>query len=502
MKNTKNKGFNFALPFDPFRLLLAVLEKFGFILLAAVVCGALGIGYAVFKLGDTYTASVTLASEGWHTKRADEGTTYVPMPITDEAVVIAAHAEEVYEIAAKKIDPNMQGAAVRALVSLEQLPGEGLFSVSANTSEGGEMTHRVVIAYAEGLMEYTALIRKKEARREYEQLEKQLKEKEAATQEIRGEIVEYVKGTGIYDVLSTGGTAVSQIGLLKKSLNDYKADFASYNDQTVALIRKEAVVPLKQQLSALLTQYTEESGQVRSQRDRILKLEQQLEASSETANFDIKALAPLLPPDVKTAVEELQGQRTLVENRIESLTERLSESESDIGGMPEQSLALAQKRKIIEKRIEATAIINAQMNDAEFFAKNAPAALSIFHAPSVGEVHHKSLIKKAVILAILGLIGGAGAVTGLSLLLELIGRKVRTPMQAAIAAGTYPKLVYPPSRKTSHEVALRNFWIRGVARFLPGERRMFFPVIGELPKEEAFWRGLFDSIEDQRQRVV
>ncbi|MFT5105144.1 MAG: hypothetical protein ACI9UA_000762, partial [Pseudoalteromonas tetraodonis] len=42
----------------------------------------------------------------------------------------------------------------------------------------------------------------------------------------------------------------------------------------------------------------------------------------------------------------------------------------------------------------------------------------------------------------------------------------------------------------------------GVARFLPGERRMFFPVIGELPKEEAFWRGLFDSIEDQRQRVV
>ena len=29
MRNADIKGFNFALPFDPFRLLLAVLEKFG-----------------------------------------------------------------------------------------------------------------------------------------------------------------------------------------------------------------------------------------------------------------------------------------------------------------------------------------------------------------------------------------------------------------------------------------------------------------------------------------
>ncbi len=108
---------------------------------------------------------------------------------------------------------------------------------------------------------------------------------------------------------------------------------------------------------------------------------------------------------------------------------------------------------------------------------------------------------KAIALTLLGLLAGAGAVIGLSLLSELMGRQVRTPMQAAIAAGAYPKLVFPPSRKTTNEIALRNFWIRCVARFLPGERNMIFPVIGDLPDEARFWNALFESLEEANRIV-
>ena len=505
MKNREHRGFYFSLPFDPFRLLLAILERFGLMILAGLLGAGLGVAYAVVQLGDTYSTSVTLATESWNTGDTDGGgSAYAPMPLSGEAVMIAAEAEETYEIAAKKLAPDMPGNAIRLRVSIDQLPGDGLFSVEAITSQGREKTLQYGMAYAEAIMEYTAKLRREVAQSEFEQLEKQLREKEAEALEIRDEIVEYVTERKIYDPLAdgSGGTAVSEIGLLKKSLDDAKADYVSYNNQTFALIRKEGLDPMKRELGRLLQEYTEEHNQVRAQRDKVRELEGLIERSASRDVIDVREFAPLVPSDTLMAMQDLQGKRKLVGNRIESYTARLSESESNIGGLPEQSLALAQKRKILEKRIDSTAVINAQMNDAEFFAKNAPPAVGIFHAPSVEEVDHRSLKSKAIKLAAAGGVAGVMAVVGLSLLFELLGRRVRTPMQAAIAAGAYPKMVYPPSRKTSAEVALRNFWIRGVARFLPGERRMIFPVIGDVPREEEFWGGLFESISEENLRVV
>lgn len=502
MKITENKGFNFALPFDPFRLLLAVLEKLGFILLASVLCGGLGVAYAVFKLGNTYAASITLVSEGWHTKRPDEGSAYVPMPISDEAVVIAANAEDVFDLAAEKISPGMPGAAVRALVGLEQLPGDGLFSVSANTSEGKETTLKVVTAYAEALMEYTARLRRDEARAEFDTLEKQLAQKQLAAKEIEKTIVEYSQEKGIIDPLATGGTAVAELNALKKSLSDAKDALKTNNELILSYIRKEYVSLLNQELAGLLAQKSEQHHLVLGKKRQIRAIEDQLEASSESGTIDLKEFESLLPSTVYLAVQRLKEQRLILENQIASYTQQLSRSESEMGGLPERSLAMAEMSKIRYQAVASLVNIRGKMNDADFFATHAPPALSIFHAPSIGEVHHKTLKSKAITLGILGLFGGAGAVMGLSLLLELTGRKVRTPMQAAIAAGAYPKLVYPPSRNTSNEIALRNFWIRGVARFLPGERRIIFPVIGEIPNESGFWSGMFGALQDEKQRIV
>ena len=502
MKNKENRGFNFALPFDPFRLLLALLEKSGLIIIAAIVCAVLGVAYAVVKLGDTYTASVTLASEGWQTKSPDEGSSYVAMPITDEAVVIAANAEDVFDIAAKKIDASMPGGAVRSRVSLEQLPGEGLFKVHATTGESAELTHKVVTAYAEAILDYTALIRQDEARKEYKQLEKQLTEKQAAAKETRDEIEKFARKEGIMDPLGTGGGAGAELAVLKKQLSDAKLKYKSNNDLILSYIRQEVVAPLKQELATLLEGRSETHSMVRGKKQEIARIEGKLDAAMSEDSVNIDEFESMLSAPKLLAVQRLKEERKVLENTIQNYTERLSDTESDLGGLQGSSLAMAEMRQVLNQRIVAAAVINGRMGDAEFFANNAPPSISIFHAPSLDEVHHKPLKTKAITLAILGLMGGAGAIAGLALVLELIGRKVRTPMQAAIAAGAYPKLVYPPSRKTSNDIALRNFWIRGVARFLPTERRVIVPVIGDIPNEEGFWTGLFDSIKDEKQRVV
>ena len=502
MENQGSKGFNYALPFDPFRLLLAILERFGLILLAGVLCAGLGIAVAVFKLGDSYSATLELVGESWQSGRGGDANAYVPNPMTSEAVMIAAKAEGVYELAAKKISADLPGRALRPQVKLEQLPGEGMFAATAKTGDGRAPTLEMVTAYAGALMEYTAQLRRDEARVQYELLEKQLQNKIEVAKEIDQKIIDYAEREGVLDPLATSGPAVAELTQLKKSLSEAERDLRTNNDLVIGYIRREMVAPLTQQLSELLESRSEEHPLVLGKRQEIRTIERQLEASSASGTVDLKDFESLLPGNIYVAVQRLKEERKVLENKITSYKERLAQSESEVGGLPERSLTLTEMARIRDQAVASSVAIRGLMNDAEFFATEAPPALSVFHQPTPAEVHHKPMLLKASILGILGLIGGAGAVVGLSLFSELLGRQVRTPMQAAIAAGAYPKLVYPPSRKTPNEIALRNFWIRGVAKYLPAERRMLFPVIGELPDEAGFWSGLFDSLQAEDQRVV
>ena len=83
MKNHETVSFNYGLPFDPFRFLLALLEKVGLILVAAVVCTGLGVAVAFLKFGNTYKASVELVSEQVQSQGgSEEVPSFTPMALS------------------------------------------------------------------------------------------------------------------------------------------------------------------------------------------------------------------------------------------------------------------------------------------------------------------------------------------------------------------------------------------------------------------------------------
>ena len=466
----------------------------------ALICGALGVGYALLKLGNTYSTEIVMASDGWHTKRSDESSAYSPLPITDEAIVIASGAEEVFEIAAGKLGSEISGGAVRGLIGFEQLPGEGMFKVAATTADGKEQTLKVANAYAEALMDYTAQLRQNDARKEQKILEKKVAEKKRSAKELYDQIVKFSGDEGFFDPASEKGSVYRRVEDLKKKLSEAKIIYKT--NLTLDYVSKQLVGELKAELGALLTERQEGDHLVLRKRDQIDKMETLIAENTSNGSLNLKAFEGILSSSAYDEAQRLQRERKVLENTIDDYTTQIELAESETGALSEKALKIEEMTKDLTQRQNAAAVANSQKNDAEFYGNNAPSALSVFYAPTVNEVAHKSAMKKAIILGFLGIFGGAAGVIGLSLLLELIGRKVRTPMQAAIAAGSYPKLVYPPSRKVPNEMALRGFWIRGIARFLPSDRRMLFPVIGDVPNEPEFWGGLFESLQEENQRVV
>ena len=75
--------FNFPIPFDPFRLLLAGIEKLWLWLFAGIFCAVAGVAIGVLFLGNSYKAPVQIAKESAPLYSSlEQNEPYRPRPLT------------------------------------------------------------------------------------------------------------------------------------------------------------------------------------------------------------------------------------------------------------------------------------------------------------------------------------------------------------------------------------------------------------------------------------
>ena len=127
--------------------------------------------------------------------------------------------------------------------------------------------------------------------------------------------------------------------------------------------------------------------------------------------------------------------------------------------------------------------------------------MELFSTPHVANVVEKSRWFKAALLGAAGLVLGSGIVLAFIFLGEVLNKKLRTPMQAAIASATLPKFMFHSGKGAN--VNLHDFAVTCILKFLP-ERRFLFPVVGDVDGESEFWTCLLESFGrgGSKQRVV
>ncbi len=298
--------------------------------------------------------------------------------------MIASKSEGVFESAGRKLAPELPGKEVRPLVELKQLQGEGIFSAEAKTGGGREMALSIVTAYAEALMESTAQRRRDDARAQYELLEKQLENKLAVAKEIDQKIIAYAEQEGVHDPLGRPlGQRSPEFASLKDLLAEAQRDLDTSDDLVLGYIRNEQVAGLRQQLSELLSTRSEGHPLVLGKRQEIRTIERQIELSESSGSVDLKDFETLLSTNAYLAAQRLKEERKVLENKVADYRDRLAELESRIGGLPERSLALAEMAEIRDQAVASSVALRGLMNDAEFFANEAPPALNILHAPTL-----------------------------------------------------------------------------------------------------------------------
>ncbi len=512
----RTERFEFPIPFDPFRLLLALMEKWKQIVLFGILAAAAGVAYAVFMLGDTYTARIELLKQPTSGHSGDDPSKpYAPIPIDDETFLSAAYAAPVFDIAAQSepMAGRISAGEIRGSVAIEQVSGLGLFAVTAQTKRSREDAYKIGFAYANAVIEHTANIRRIRAKEKSEMLDKELAVKRPAVAKAEKELLDFETKTGLFDEKAQVSTLINNLTNLKLKLEETRTNLESKTVQQRGFVRRlkgprklnELILEKTEELRLLRIDKTEEHPNIKRALAQLRDLKEQLaeaEIAARSSGTDIASIESgnhdgLLLQEIY----RLEDDRQSLENLYTSYQEQIDATQASIDALPENVAKLAELEQRVTEMRRTTAMTEERKREADFHTLNAPGVVSVFQMISPDDVGKRSRFFKAFLLGIGGAFLGTVLAIGWQLLREFFRRNVRTPIQAAIATETAPVLHYD-SETGPHSGNLRGFWLRNVARFTPDEQRFLFATLGNVAAEEAFWHDLFNVVGDGENRVL
>lgn len=493
--------FNFPIPFDPFRLLLAGLEKLWLWVIAGVLFALAGVAAAVLLLGDSYTAPVQLAKESaplyWS---LEQDAPYRPRPLTGEALEIIAQSPAVYERTGEMLG-GLSMEQVESLLTFQSGSGEDIYNVTGYSKESDQAALNLAATYAKAIVDVAAEKRREEARVSAEVFRTQLSHRReavtAAGDALRAGSSEqhgFLSGEQI-------GGHFNELQSLRTKRADTRVELLTKKENLDVYLRQSVLTPLQQEIALLRANRTDAHPAVRRKQQEIDQIDQQLEAVA-AGKIRLESLSSKLPTTLYARATALMDEIKTLETGLAEYEKMMGQADAETASLSEQAISTANIRTSFENEVSKTATIESRLKDAEFYASSESGSpVAIFSAPHLANVKEKSRWFKAGLLGAAGLLFGSGLALAIIFLRELLSKKVRTPMQAAISSSTVPKFQFHSGRGSN--LNLHDFAVTCILKFLP-QRRFLFPVVGDVDGESEFWNCLLESFGrgGSKQRVV
>lgn len=419
---------------DPFRVALRSLRRWPLALIAGVAFAAAGYVAASRLFDSSYWVETQLLRQGLPNsfQASENGQAYRPRELADGTIIGLMTAPSLLDEIGTIADPPVEGSVLLANLSVRPERKTDLIRVTLTDGVSPEQAARLLNHYSERVVALTRQMQQEEASELNRHLQSELGKVRRELTDSRAEAADFAKSTGHLNADEEIRSYLHQLGSLGLRLESARIERQTIDRQIErlkeALSRQNpAAIQLEEaeaRLQALLVNYTDVNPKVREQKSVIETLRANLEKKKNNGDSAPARTGSQLGDSLYIDIITLESRRETLERELEGLEAYRTRLADKLESVPARGRAYAELTARIAALENTESLLAARQREAQMFAASSPGYYRTIGRVSVDHVSTSSPIKKILAVTAAGGVGGAALMLLLSLLLELIDRRV------------------------------------------------------------------------------
>ena len=523
-KSNKSEAFAFPVGVDPLRILLGLRDHWR-IPAALIALGALlgfGVGMKLFN------RSYTLEARVLRVDSSEKASEYNPRKLRNETLEGLAKEPSVLRRVREKAGRGIPLKALQSLFGI-RYQNEG-FQMFATSSESPERAKELLEAWITEFIEEGRKLQMEEAA----DVAKIMKDNVTAIQPqldaVNQKILDFAKNQKIINDTTQVDEQLRRFNMIDRQMADARLKLQTINVRINSLLDPNRLAlehpsrvklnKANERLRELRMDYEDAYSGVQSQIAVISRLEEALKRDLKQLNESLERFMPEagdphgvtqplleflhqnISPEVANELRTLRDDRENILNSISVIKQELRTERQLLDSLPEKLAQIAELKQRQQELAISQAEANKKLTEATLITKSPPGYVKRFQEVGTDLMEvRRGYFKRAATTMF-----GAGCFALLGLLYaafrELRRREMRTPLQAAIATRTMPRVCLLQNDEAADESQAREFWLTHLASPDNRGRRVLFPIIGDLKGEYHFWRSILENIRRDNAKAL
>ncbi|HEY3898865.1 MAG TPA: polysaccharide biosynthesis/export family protein [Chthoniobacter sp.] len=425
-----------VLPFDPWRLLGALLLRLPLVALAGVLCAAIGFGLGLLHFQNLYPGTTSLIRQELPNsfQAGETGESFKPKPLSVGTLISILHSPALLKQVSEQSHPSISPSVLAAKLVVTPEKNTDVIRVEYQGWISRQATADLLAVYGNAVVSLIRDLQTQDATKVNQILTEQLTSIDKELSGMSRDILRYSRDSKIVSADKQTDAYLRQVGDLTLKYESMRIDFETI-DLKLASLEKELARhnPLaaklhdaRVELDGMLVRYTEANPAIAEQRGKVEAIEKEM-AEALAHPLDTAQLAEgTAGTSLYLEIVELKAQKETLSHQLEKLARVRDDLQEKLSALPEKSVQLEQMKARQQSLETARTILGSRQREAQMYVENAPGYYRVFSTPTVDDVSTKSRWPKIALLAVaLGMMGTFGAIA-LVLIRELLDERIKT----------------------------------------------------------------------------
>lgn len=434
---TRTAPASLKLPFDPLRLIDALVRRWWLMLLAgiAVAAALFMVGRSRFETLHSAKAQIIKQEPASAFRQSEAGETFKPHDLTVPTFVSLMHSSAMVEAACKRLEGRVPESVLRSGLVVTPMRGTDIVSISMTSDHSQEAALQMLQAYTSEVLTLARDLQRGSASEMRGFLQQQIERTDADLVKANEELLDYGRREQLIDADKQMDAWLGELGNFTLKYQSLKLDHETL-DLRIQGVEKELgkvdtsaarLDTMRREVAELAVRYTDEHPAMIEAREKLASMEQAQAAAGPRMDTPPKPGESNVAESLYLELVRLRSEKKVMTEQLTKLNAVRDDLNQRLAQLPRKAMEYARIKSRQQTLESSRALLASRQREAVLFEENAQGFFKLFSMDRPQDVVSVPPTQKLAMVTGGGFAAGAGLVAlVITVALTLLDGRIRS----------------------------------------------------------------------------